>query len=183
MGWIALDKAAREKLPAGYTGAFKKLNAGKLSLLYPGSPYLAAHILREQDQLHLMELHPQEYAVMKKVFRKDPRVHVHKRDGLEGVLALAPPTPRKGLVLVDPSYEIKEEYESIPNFIFKLLHKWPEACILVWTPMLPAGRHEGLVDKLQASLQGARVFRTEWAKPGEGMFGSVMIGINLPHGF
>ncbi len=181
-GWLALDDAARTKLPEAYVDAIKKLNGGKLSPLYPGSPLIAAHVLRPQDQLHLMELHPQEHAALEKTFAKDDRVHIHRRDGLEGVLAISPPSPRKGLVLIDSSYEMKEEYETIPAFMEKLVKKWPEGCLLTWIPMLPAGRHEIMVRTLEKTFPAPRVFETEWAKPGEGMYGSIMVGINLPHG-
>lgn len=181
-GWLALSEPERAELPAGYVEAIKKLNGGALSPLYPGSPFLAGHMLRPQDKLRLMELHPQEYAALERAFRGDERVQVHKRDGLEGVLALSPPTPRRGLVLIDPSYEVKEEYEAIPAFMEKLVRKWPEACVLTWIPMLPAGRHVGMVESLEKTFPTLRVFKTEWGKPGEGMYGSIMVGINLPHG-
>ncbi len=181
-GWLALTEEERAALPAGYLEAVKKLNSGEVSPLYPGSPLLAAHMLRAQDKLRLMELHPQEYAALESAFKDDERVQIHKRDGLEGVLSLSPPNPRKGVVLIDPSYELKEEYETIPAFMEKLVKKWPEGCVLVWIPMLPARRHEGMLEKLQKTFPGLKVFKTEWAKPGQGIYGSIMAGINLPHG-
>ncbi|MGB4106427.1 MAG: 23S rRNA (adenine(2030)-N(6))-methyltransferase RlmJ [Alphaproteobacteria bacterium] len=182
-GWLALSEAERAALPTGYVEVIKKLNGGALSPLYPGSPILAAHMLRVQDKLRLMELHPQEYAALERRLESDERVQIHKRDGLEGVLALSPPTPRKGVVLIDPSYELKEEYETIPAFMEKLVKKWPEGCFLTWIPMLPAGRHEGMMGKLQKTFPALQVFKTEWEKQGQGLYGSIMAGINLPHGF
>ncbi len=179
-GWLSLEKDALAKLPQGYVEAVRALNKGALKPLYPGSPLVAAHMLRPQDELHLMELHPQEHAALAGIFRSDKRVHVHKRDGLEGVLALSPPRHRRGLVLVDPSYEIKTEYESIPAFAEKLLRKWPEACLLIWAPMLKARRHEAMLTALEKIFPDLRLFKSEWG--GEGMYGSVMAGINLPYG-
>lgn len=181
-GWLHLDDAARTKLPRGYTEAVKNLNGGKNEPLYPGSPVIAAHMLRAQDDIHLMELHPQEYEALSKIFRNDERVHVHKRDGLEGALALSPPQNRRGLVLIDPSYELKEEYESIPDFVVKLVKKWPEACVLIWIPMLPAMRHENMLEKLKSLFPGLSIQKEQWGKPGEGMYGSIMAGVNLPYG-
>jgi 23S rRNA (adenine2030-N6)-methyltransferase len=181
-GWLALDKSEIEKFPGGYVSAVRDLNNGKLSPLYPGSPLVAAQILRAQDEIHLMELHPQEYSALIKTFRGDKRAHIHRRDGLEGVLALSPPVNRRGLVLVDPSYEMKDEYETIPDFAVKLLKKWPEVCVLIWCPMLPAGRHEGLIEKLRANFPDPQISTVEWGKKGEGMYGSIMAGINLPYG-
>lgn len=181
-GWLALAESERQGLPQSYVKVIEDLNKGEKKNFYPGSPWIAASVLRSQDEIHLMELHPQEYEALEHVFKKDKLVHVHKRDGLEGVLALSPPKNRRGLVLIDPSYEIKDEYDSIPDFAIKLSKKWPEVCILIWIPMLPARRHEGMIQKLQSSFPNLYHAQTEWAKPGEGMYGSIMAGINLPYG-
>ncbi len=183
-GWLALikDKGALEDLPEKYREAVKILNKGGFEPFYPGSPLVAAHILRPQDQIHLMELHPQEQAALEAAFRGDKRVHIHQRDGLEGALALSPPDPRRGLVLIDPSYELKEEYETIPGFAVRLAKKWPEAAVLIWIPMLPAGRHENMEERLRAKFPALKIFKSEWPKTGAGIYGSIMAGINLPYG-
>lgn len=183
-GWQKLSAKDLEKLPAGYVGCVKALNGGKTGPFYPGSPGVAAYMLREQDQLFLMELHPQEYAALKKHFEEDKRVFIHKRDGLEGILALSPPQfARRGLVLIDPSYEVKEDYETIPAFVRKLVGKWPEASVLIWIPLLPAGRHDQALAALRKNFgNNLHIDKVEWGKPGEGMYGSIMVGINLPHG-
>ena len=111
---------------------------------YPGSPLLARQILRPQDRLVLMELHPAEHAGLRDALR-GATVAIHRRDGPEGALALAPFTPRKGLVLVDPSYEVKSEYAETAAFARRLIAKWPEAVVLIWYPLLPAGRQAELL--------------------------------------
>lgn len=179
-GWLSLGEDALVKLPQGYVGAVRALNDGALKPFYPGSPFVAAHILRPQDEIHLMELHPQEHAALVRTFRSDERVHIHKRDGLEGGVAFSPPRHRRGLVLVDPSYEIKAEYESIPVFAERLVKKWPEACMLIWMPMLKARRHESMLVALERTFPGLRIFKDEWG--GGGMCGSIMAGVNLPYG-
>src|SRR5690606_5502399 len=75
---------------------------------YPGSPFIACSLLRVCDQLTFMELHPQEYDALKRTF-KGRNIQIHQRDGYEGTLALSPPHPRRGLVFIDPSYEVKTE--------------------------------------------------------------------------
>lgn len=186
-GWInrSQDQKFLEMLPTKYVDAVNVLNRNGQGHLYPGSPYLAAHILRPQDRLHFMELHPQEHAALAGNFKNDDRVHIHKRDGLEGVLALAPPRPpepRRGLVLIDPSYEMKEEYETVPAFAAKLHKKWPEACILIWVPMLPAMRHDTFLKIIKKDCPDAFVSEERWAKPEErrGLYGSLMVGLNMP---
>jgi len=74
---------------------------------YPGSPALAREMLREGDRMVLMELHPAEHAALSNAL-SGPGVEIHKRDGREGLLALSPPKPRRGLVLIDPSYEFPQ---------------------------------------------------------------------------
>ena len=64
--------------------------------IYPGSPMVAKSLLRDNDAMHLMELHPQEHYALKGNFLRDKNVHIHKRDGYEGVLGISPPMPRRG---------------------------------------------------------------------------------------
>ena len=83
-----------------------------------------------------MELHPAEHAALAAALA-GAGAAIHRRDGFEGVLALAPFRPRRGLVLVDPSYEVKAEYAAAAAFVRRLIAKWPEAAVLVWYPLLP----------------------------------------------
>lgn len=147
---------------------------------YPGSPAVARALLRPQDRMVLLELHPAEHAALRAAL-SGQRVAVHRRDGFEGALALAPMTPRRGLVLIDPSYEVKSEYAAVAGFVRRLLAKWPEAAVLIWYPLLPAGRHGDLV----AGLRSLPVRIDEVAfspPPPRGMTGSGLALVNGPHG-
>ncbi len=146
---------------------------------YPGSPLIAQTLLREQDRLHLMELHPAEFGALRRALRSETTA-VHHRDGYEGVLSLSPPKPRKGLVLIDPSYEVKTEYEQVAEFTHKLMAKWPEATVMIWYPILPAGRHEALISGLKLEFMRHEVSFT--LKDGEGMTGSGLVLVNAPYG-
>ena len=146
---------------------------------YPGSPLIAQTLLRPQDHLHLMELHPTEYRELRQSLRNETTA-VHKRDGYEGVFSLSPPKPRKGLVLIDPSYEIKTEYEQVAEFTHRLMAKWPEATMMIWYPILPAGRHEALISGLKLKFIRHEVSFT--LKDGEGMTGSGLVLVNAPYG-
>ncbi len=178
----AAEGILKADLPPGpYAEALAAVRAAHGTQAYPGSPLIAATLLRPQDRLHLMELHPAEHTALKRAVR-GANVAVHKRDGYEGVLALSPPTPRKGLVLIDPSYEVKSEYDDVPVFVRKLLAKWPEASVLVWYPILPDDRHQ----RLLAGLKPLPFDRAEVRFPpvkGKGMEGSGLIGLNLPFGY
>lgn len=165
--------------PGPYAGALARVRARHGAMAYPGSPLIARELLRPDDRLHLMELHPAEHAALRRALRA-PNVAVHRRDGFEGVLALSPPVPRRGLVLVDPSYEVKADYAAVPDFVHRLLAKWPEVSVLIWYPILAEPRHAPLLSGL-APLSPQRDelhFGTE-----RGMVGSGLLGINLPWGF
>jgi 23S rRNA (adenine2030-N6)-methyltransferase len=96
------------------------------------------------------------------------------------VLSLSPPKPRKGLVLIDPSYEVKTEYEQVADFTHKLMAKWPEATVMIWYPILSAGRHEDLISGLK--LKFIRHEVSFALKDGEGMTGSGLMLVNAPYG-
>ena len=163
-----------------YGRALAAVRAAHGPRAYPGSPLLARSLLRPQDRLTLMELHPTEHAALRGTLCGEG-VSIHRRDGLEGLLALAPLFPRRGLVLVDPSYEVKTEYAAVAEFTRRLLAKWPEAAILIWYPLLPAGRHAELID----GLGPLPVLRDEVAfarPPPRGMTGSGLALANAPHG-
>ncbi|MEM1343597.1 MAG: 23S rRNA (adenine(2030)-N(6))-methyltransferase RlmJ [Pseudomonadota bacterium] len=150
---------------------------------YPGSPLVARHLLRAQDRLILCEAHPAEHAALKRALRG--RAEIHRRDGHEGLRALTPPKPRRGLVLIDPSYERKDEYAATAETALATLARWPEAVVAVWYPVLAALRHEGLIACLaRARLPGFHDARVHFptAAPGHGMTGSGMACLNLPHG-
>lgn len=148
---------------------------------YPGSPAIARALLRPTDRMILMELHPAEHAALAENI---PDAEIHRRDGREGLLALSPPKPRKGLAFIDPSYERKEEYAETAAFALALLRKWPDATILVWYPILPAGRHVGMVSHLRASAPATLFSETAFPPHGgrkTGMTGSGLALLNPPH--
>lgn len=146
---------------------------------YPGSPAVAQELLRTDDQIHLMELHPTEHKFLTNNIN-GKNVHIHNRDGYEGVMSISPPTPRKGLVLIDPSYEVKTEYIDVAKFVHRLIAKWPEATILIWYPILSAKRHEELLSELKLPYQKDEVNFN--LKSGKGMTGSGLILVNAPYG-
>jgi 23S rRNA (adenine2030-N6)-methyltransferase len=103
---------------------------------YPGSPRLAARLLRDGDTAHLCELHPDEARALRGLFRDDPRMHVHERDGYAALKALLPPEPRRGLVLVDPPYEEQtDEFARIQAALATALQRWPNGVYAVWYPV------------------------------------------------
>ena len=151
---------------------------------YPGSPLVAASLLREMDSLHFAELHPQECAALRQALRPW-RAKVHQQDGFELALSLAPPTPRRGLLLIDPSYEVKADYARIPGIIGKLHRKWNVGVIALWYPILTDGAHEKMLATLEAqNLPGMLRHEVRFppAREGHRMVGSGMFVVNAPFG-
>ncbi len=150
---------------------------------YPGSPLVAALSLRETDAIHLAELHPQEHAALTQAMGQWG-LHIEKRDGFELALALTPPTPRRGLMLIDPSYEVKADYQTIPKVIGQIARKWNVGTIALWYPILADGPHGPMLRDLMAAHPDS--FRHELRFPpvrdGHKMIGTGMWILNPPYG-
>jgi 23S rRNA (adenine2030-N6)-methyltransferase len=148
---------------------------------YPGSPLLAAEMLRPGDATHLAELHPQEHAALVRTMQGSG-AHVHRQDGFEMAMALCPPMPRRGLMLIDPSYEVKADYDRIPGLIGQLHRKWNVGVIALWYPILTSGVHQAML----ASLDLPDALRHEVGfapvRHGHRMIGSGMFVVNPPWG-
>lgn len=174
--WFAAEHPFRRALKAVRDGF------GEQS--YGGSPLLAAQLLRPDDKMHLAELHPQEGdALEDAMVMFDAKIH--RRDGFEMAQAVCPPTPRRGLLLIDPSYEIKTDYETIPKQIAKLHRKWNVGVIALWYPILADGTHLPMVTALEFHNL-PKVLRHEVrfpaAREGHRMIGSGMFIVNAPWG-
>lgn len=103
--------------------------------IYPGSPCITQQLLREQDKLIVNELHPEDYQQLKSHFRKDPCVHCHQRDAYEFLSAMLPPTPARGLVLIDPPYEKVDEYDRVRRTLIAATKKYPHGVYMLWYPL------------------------------------------------
>ncbi|QUS35032.1 23S rRNA (adenine(2030)-N(6))-methyltransferase RlmJ [Falsirhodobacter algicola] len=150
---------------------------------YPGSPLLAALSLRDMDRMHLAELHPQEHRILSEVIHPwSP--HLQKKDGLAMAMAVTPPEPRRGLMLIDPPYEVKADYDLLPDQIAKIVRKWNVGIIALWYPLLTNAAHIGMLADLSARFPDAlrHEVRFPAAKVGHKMIGSGMFIINAPWG-
>ncbi len=151
------------------------------TFIYPGSPAIIQTKLREQDRAVFIENHPQAYIQLKKYFGRNQQIHVHKRDGIEAINALVPFKQKRGLIFIDPSYEIKEEYNIICEVVEKTFLKFAQGIYMIWYPLLQENRHIQLRKRLRRSFDN--VWQHEW-KPIEnaidGMYGSGILIINPP---
>ena len=151
---------------------------------YPGSPLIAANLLRAGDSLHFAELHPQEHAALDMAM-SPYGAKVYQQDGYEMAQSLLPPTPRRGMLLIDPSYEVKSEYDRLPGSIAKLHRKWNVGVIALWYPILTDNRHGPMIAALKAqNLPKTLCHEVRFGPVREGhrMVGSGMFFINAPFG-
>jgi 23S rRNA (adenine2030-N6)-methyltransferase len=102
---------------------------------YPGSPAIAQAFLREDDRLAACELREDDAALLRKNFEDDRRIVVHRRDGYEALGALLPPTPRRGLVLIDPPFERPDEFTALADALNAGIRKWRSGIFLAWYPL------------------------------------------------
>ena len=104
--------------------------------LYPGSPALARHALRPQDQLVACELHPEDVRPLRRLFRDDPQVSIHHRNGYEALRALLPPKDlKRGLVLIDPPFEKLDDFTQCAEAISLIRNRFRAGIVAVWYPI------------------------------------------------
>jgi len=150
---------------------------------YPGSPLIAQKLLRAQDQAMLFELHSTDYELLQQQLKNDKRFTVRKQDGLKGLLAALPPRSRRALILIDPSYELKGEYQQVLDTLVAAHRKFASGIYAIWYPVIERQRAEDFIQQVQHS--GIRdIQRFELAvrpdTPGRGMTAAGMLVINPP---
>lgn len=151
--------------------------------LYPGSPMIAASMLRKQDQLRLFELHPSDLELLQENMRKQRRAKIESSDGFAAPNALLPIAKSRALVLMDPSYELKTDYDDAVKSIEKGYKKMPHAMFLLWYPVVERQRIATMIKRLrQANIKDAWQIELGIAPDSTdyGMTASGMFVINPP---
>ena len=182
----------RQDLPplvADYLGLIKQFNGGgerKAQLnQYPGSPALAHAMCRPQDQLRLFEMHPTDYRVLASCLAEEPGVEVRMADGFEGLKSRLPPPTRRGVTLIDPSYELDRDYGRVVAALRDGLQRFADGVYIVWYPVvgkLPAVQLPKRLKALAARRWlHARLTVQKLDARGFGMAGSGVFVINPPH--
>jgi 23S rRNA (adenine2030-N6)-methyltransferase len=112
--------------------------AGKIKF-YPGSPFILARLLRPQDRLKLFELHPKEIDILRHnigELKQSKQIDIYAEDSFSRLKGLLPPPSRRGLVLIDPSYEDKQDYRHLETTIEESLKRFATGCYAIWYPCL-----------------------------------------------
>lgn len=168
------------ELLAPYARLLTQMNPDRLRQ-YPGSPLVAQRLLRGQDRLTLCEWQGKQQSLLKQQF-DDPQVQVVQEDGLQRLAAIHSKDRVRQLVLVDPSYELKTDYQQLPKALAQALKRASTACILIWYPMLSARDHQPFVKALaKATGQLPACHVQHWPQPSaQGMQGSGLWVVNPP---
>lgn len=178
----------RKDLPPAveeYVAAIRTFNPNGNLRNYPGSPWLANALLRENDRLRLFELHSTDFSFLNAAFKDaGRRATVTAADGFAGLKALLPPPSRRALVLIDPSYETKQDYQNIPKVVGEALSRFAIGTYTIWYPLLARVESRLLPEKLK-SIAGknwlhATLSVKKSSTTGFGMHGSGMFIINPP---
>ncbi|GAA2863398.1 23S rRNA (adenine2030-N6)-methyltransferase [Aminobacter niigataensis] len=129
---LPADAAA---LLAPYLAAVRTVNPDGGIEKYPGSPLIARHLLRKQDRLSAIELHPEDSQILANLFEGDFQTRVTELDGWLALGAHLPPKEKRGLVLVDPPFEIAGEFDRLVEGLKKAHRRWPGGIFALWYPV------------------------------------------------
>jgi len=172
---------------AAYLAAVRALNPSSLLAVYPGSPALIRSLLRDGDRLIANELHPTAHRTLASWATSDRRIAVHRRDAQEFLRWIATPKLSRGLVLIDPAYEVKAEYVELPALLGRIAKAWPGGIYALWFPILREGRHRGMLAALKKALgPNAEICISEIhppTPPAAGMQGSGVVVVSPPWKF
>ncbi|ENM3742356.1 23S rRNA (adenine(2030)-N(6))-methyltransferase RlmJ [Vibrio cholerae] len=176
----------QDNIPAeldSYLDAIRQLNQGETLRYYPGSPRVARAHLREQDRMVLTELHPSDYPLLEQEFHRDRQVSIYKEDGLARLKASLPPQERRGLVLIDPPYELAKEYRDVVRAIAQSYKRWATGIYAIWYPVVNRCDIDDMLEGLQG-LEIRKILQIELGVAPDtnehGMTASGMIVINPP---
>ncbi len=177
--WLDAPAAVRD-----FLDLVGRLNPQGRLVCYPGSPWIAKQFQRTDDHLRLYELHPADFAALRQLTRPWPRTSTQAMDGLLGLRANLPPPPRRGIVLIDPSYEVSQAYPSVADAVRAGLERFSSGVFLLWYPLLAPAPGCGMVNRLKRLLECAWLdvslsIRSPRASP-RGLYGSGMLVINPP---
>lgn len=182
----------RNDLPAplaDYLSLVRRFNpSGKLEQ-YPGSPAFAEMLLRAQDRLRLYELHPTDHRILDAYLGRHRNTQVRQADGFAALESELPPPTRRGVVLIDPSYELRSDYPRVAAALREVLARFADAVTLIWYPQLQTLESSSLAKRLRAIAEAqapkgwlhARLSVQESDERGFGMQGSGVFIANPPH--
>ncbi len=183
--WAARKSGLPEALKA-LVQQIQVCNEGPDLRWYPGSPQLAAQMLRPGDHLRMYELHSTESRALAAHFADVKRgVSLQVADGFAGLKACLPPPPKRGLVHIDPPYENKDDYRRVQQALKEAMLRFPTGTYAIWYPMVARRESEQLPGQLKKLVPGkwlhAQLRVKATARDGLGLHGSGMFIVNPPY--
>jgi len=168
-----------------YLNIISRFNLSNKPLqFYPGSGLIARQYLREKDQAILCEMHPPIHYDLASYFKQDKKVHVHDRNGYEALIASVPPKENRGLVLIDPPYEIENEYEVLVDTLKKAKTRWQNGMYAIWFPIKEYKKVRDFYDALSAlgfsEMLVAELWESQDLIANHRLRGSGMVILNAP---
>ena len=164
-----------------YLNLIKLINFNSNLKIYPGSCYLAAKRLSEDDNLHFIELHPTEFLNLKKNFEDVSRIIIENEDSYKRLIKLLPPKEKRAVILIDPSYELKDEYEKVSKMLSSCYKKFPLGVYIIWYPVLSNKKSESFVlNILKENYKNLSHIEMITDNSNDGMQGSGLFIINCP---
>lgn len=176
--------AETRALLAPYLDGLGPLDANGRPALYPGSPLIAARLMRPQDRAIFCELRPDAFEALRYRFGRDARVKAIHIDGYTGLGAYVPPKERRGLVLIDPPFERVDEFEAMFAAFAAAYRKWPTGIYALWRPSKNASAERQFLDLFaKTGVKRALELSLSVAGGGEGLRRTGLIVVNPPFVF
>jgi 23S rRNA (adenine2030-N6)-methyltransferase len=178
----------RDDLPAAvadYVALVRQSNPDGRLRTYPGSPWLAAALRRPQDELRLFERHPADHPALVNSMAGQRGVLIRRADGFAALKSQLPPPTRRGLVLIDPSYEGHADYGQVVAAVQDALRRFADGLTMVWYPIVTKPGAAAMVQRLQALAPHGWLHATLRVQPldlqGFGLAGSGVFVLRPPH--
>ena len=186
MALIRFGNWLKEDIPeilTPYINIIKNLNPDNQLNHYPGSPLIADMLMHRNNRLELSELHPTDFMWLKQEFKDVKNINIKQIDGYKHLKSKLPPIQRRGLILVDPPYELKTEYDDLIKNIKQAYQLFATGIYAIWYPVVSRSHVENFCNQFKNS--GIKnILRIEMCiKPDSeeyGMTGTGMIIINPP---
>ena len=164
----------------------QKVNAKNSLNFYLGSPKIAAHYLRAGDKMRLFELHPNDYKLLAENFSgQTKQTKIAQQDGFAGIKACLPPPTKRAVVLIDPPYELKEDYLRVVDCMADNLKRFATGTYMIWYPLLQRAEPDQMCQNLEKlnpqNWLNIRLTVQSPSENGYGMHGSGIFIVNPPY--
>jgi len=180
------DRGDLPALLAPYLDAVRAENPEGTLAVYPGSPAIAQRLLRAGDRMVLCELNPRDKDALRARFARERRAGVHSLDGFQAVKAFLPPQERRGLMLMDPSFDRKGEYARVAEALAEAHRRFATGVLAFWYPLMEPAALRAF-ERAVRDTGVPRILQLElWVHPADwtaDLRGCGMLVVNPPFGF